>query len=354
MDTSYSSSAKWLINYYCVIFDVISPACGLAVAVSAAVLISMYKDIADTVTVRVSGMIGLCDAIYQISQLIIRELCTKEGMDQPSATARVFAFASYFFPLLVSFMTSRVALDLEVNFLGWWSNNRLLRRVTRHYTKVSVGTAFLFSSPLFFATASFNPALLYVQWTFGSLASDISYMVFGFYLWVLLQLLNFVIVVVIVTLRLQANLPSTHNHEHSLSTDVMRTLEQRMRRKARILILYPLSPMIFFTPSLIFYWFQSLHLEPSRAAQAVWMMGQVIGPLQSMFDMAVFAALPPVQKVMRWYWVLHKDTVTAALYVAMSGHRGSIFVGPPPNLALSNEEAWVQEVAEPRISNSAF
>ncbi|ORX68733.1 hypothetical protein DL89DRAFT_293936 [Linderina pennispora] len=273
MDTSYSSSAKWLIDYYCVIFDVISPACGLAVAVSAAVLISMYKDIADTVTVRVSGMIGLCDAIYQISQLIIRELCTKEGMNQPSATARVFAFASYFFPLLVSFMTSRVALDLEMNFLGWWSSNRLLRWVTRHYAK-----------------ASFNPALLYVQWTFGSLTSDICYMVFGFYLWVLLQLLNFVIVVAIVTLRLQANLPS-------------------------------------------------LHLEPSRAAQAVWMMGQVIGPLQSMFDMAVFAALPPVQRVMRWYWALHKDTVTAALYVAMSG---------------SPREAWVQEVADPRISNSTF
>ncbi|KAI8322203.1 hypothetical protein GQ54DRAFT_311146 [Martensiomyces pterosporus] len=345
-------SSSWLTNYYCVIVDVLSPACGLSVAVSATVLFAMYKDIADTVTVRVSGMLGLSDALFQICNLIIRELSLRPSLQTDNGAARVFAFATYFFPLLSIFLVSRVALDLETNFLGWLTCSRSLRWIIRHYARVSAALAFALAFPLFFAPARFDPQFLYPQWSFGSRTSDAIYMVFGFYLWIVIQLANFALVVFMVIMRLRLELPSENNGLDSLSTDVMRTLEQRMRRKARILILYPLSPIIFYTPTLVFYWVQALHLKQTKATEAIWITSEIIAPLQAMFDMMVFAMLPPVQRVMRWYWILHKDSVMIPLFTR--GHRESMFVGRLSDATLTTEEAWVQEVSEPRQSVATF
>ncbi|KAJ1797384.1 hypothetical protein LPJ59_003177 [Coemansia sp. RSA 2399] len=340
----------WLTDYYSSVFDVLSPACGFSVALSAAVLISMYKDIADSVTVRVSGMIGLSDALFQISQLVVRELALQPEYQTYSATARVFAFLTCFFQLLNMLLASRIALDLEANFLHWVSFGGALGWVPRHYVKVSIGLAFLCTCPLFFARASFDPHFLYSQWTFGSEVRDILYMVFGMYLWILLQLLNFALVIVAVIVKLRAQRPSENNPPNSLATHVMRTVEQRMRRKARILMLYPLSPIVFYTPTLIFYWVQTLHLEQTRVTTAIWTVSMVFAPLQSIFDLLVFVSLPPVQRVIRWYWTLHKDS--DMLPLVQRGRRESIFVGHSPDNSafLSTEEAWVLDVTEPRLA----
>ncbi|KAJ2726785.1 hypothetical protein GGI07_000296 [Coemansia sp. Benny D115] len=337
----------WLTDYYCSIVDVLSPACGLSVAVSALVLISMYRDTANTVTIRVSGMLGLSDALYQISQLIVRELSLQPHQQVETAAARLFAFLTYFFQLLNTFLVSRVALDLEINFLRWFAYNRPLRWIIRHYVKLSVALAFLLACPLFFAPARFDPHFLYPQWSFGSKLQDILYMVCAFYLWVLFQLLNFALVIVMVIMRLRVQLPSENNPRSSLSTDIMRTLEQRMRRKARILVMYPLSPIIFYSPALVFYWVQTLHLEQSSATAAIWATSVVIGPLQAVFDVLVFLMLPPVQRVIRWYWILHKDSDMLPLFER--SRRQSIFIGHPANVALTIEEEWVQDVPDPRV-----
>ncbi|KAJ2552733.1 hypothetical protein EV175_003200 [Coemansia sp. RSA 1933] len=341
----------WLTNYYSSVFDVLGPACGFSVALSAAVLISMYKDIANSVTVRVSGMLGLSDALFQISQLVVRELALQPEYQRSSATARIFAFLTCFFQMLNMLLASRIALDLEANFLHWVSfSGPLLRWVPRHYVKVSMGLAFLCTCPLFFARAAFDPLFLYSQWTFGSETSDILYMVFGLYLWILLQLLNFAMVIVAVILKLRVQRPSENNPPNSLATHVMRTLEHRMRRKARILMLYPLSPIIFYSPTLVFYWVQTLHLDQTRATTAIWTVSMVFAPLQPLFDLLVFVSLPPVQRVIRWYWTLHKDS--DILPLVQRGRRESIFVGPSPdiNASLSTEEAWVLDVTEPRLA----
>ncbi|KAJ1838636.1 hypothetical protein LPJ73_007020, partial [Coemansia sp. RSA 2703] len=158
------TGTSWLTDYYCSVVDVLSPACGLSVAVSAAVLISMYRDAANTVTVRVSGMLGLSDALYQISQLIIRELSQQTSQQQkPTAAARVFAFTAYFFPLLNTFLVSRIALDLQINFLRWFGHSKWLRWVTRHYVRLAILVAFVLASPLFFASARFDEHFMYSQ-----------------------------------------------------------------------------------------------------------------------------------------------------------------------------------------------
>ncbi|KAJ2100168.1 hypothetical protein GGI03_004479 [Coemansia sp. RSA 2337] len=336
----------WLTEYYMSIVDVLSPACGLSVAVSAVVLISMYADIADTVTVRVSGMLGLCDALYQLGQLIARELAKQPAHQDYNGAARVFAFTTYFFQLLNSFLVSRIALDLQSNFLHWFACNKPLRWILRHYVKSSVALAFVLACPLFFAPARFHPVFMYPQWSFGSQTKDILYMVFGFYLWVLAQLLNFALVIVRVIIRLRRQVPSQNNPSSSLSTDVMRTLEHRMRRKARILLLYPLSPILFYSPALVVYWVQTLHLSHNRTTAIIWATSAVVGPLQAMFDLLVFVMLPPVQRVIRWYWTLHKDTDIYQL--SEPGHyRESIFVGPYLcESALTTQEQWVQDIAE--------
>ncbi|KAJ2232886.1 hypothetical protein IWW45_004622 [Coemansia sp. RSA 485] len=336
---------SWLTDYYCSVVDVLSPACGLSVAVSTAVLISMYRDTANTVTVRVSGMLGLSDALYQISQLIVRELSLKPEQQVATAAARVFAFTAYFFPLLNTLLVSRIALDLEINFLRWFANGRVLRWIISNYVRLSIVLAFVLASPLFFAPARFDPHFFYPQWSFGSTIRDIMYMVFGFYLWVLVQLANFALVIVRVIARLRSQLPSENNPINSLSTDVMRTLEQRMRRKARILVMYPLSPIVFYTPSLIFYWVQTLHLKQSSATEAIWITSVVVGPLQSIFDVMVFLCLPPVQRVARWYWTLHKDSDLVPL--VERSRRESIFVGRPSSATLTTEEEWVQDITDP-------
>ncbi|KAJ2797079.1 hypothetical protein H4S07_006036 [Coemansia furcata] len=337
---------SWLTEYYMSVVDVLSPACGLSVAVSAVVLISMYADIADTVTVRVSGMLGLCDALYQLGQLISRELAKQPSHQDYSGAARVFAFTTYFFQLLNSFLVSRIALDLQTNFLHWFACNKALRWVLRHYVKSAVTLAFVLACPLFFAPARFHPVFMYPQWSFGSQTKDILYMVFGFYLWVLVQLLNFALVIVRVIIRLRRQMPSQNNPSSSLATDVMRTLEHRMRRKARILLLYPLSPILFYSPALVVYWVQTLHLSHTRTTSIIWAISAVVGPLQAVFDLLVFAMLPPVQRVIRWYWTLHKDTDTFP--ISEPGHyRESMFVGPYlSESTLTTQERWVQDIAE--------
>ncbi|KAJ2373554.1 hypothetical protein IW150_003564 [Coemansia sp. RSA 2607] len=343
------TGTSWLTDYYCSVVDVLSPACGLSVAVSAAVLISMYRDAANTVTVRVSGMLGLSDALYQISQLIIRELSQQTSQQQkPTAAARVFAFTAYFFPLLNTFLVSRIALDLQINFLRWFGHSKWLRWVTRHYVRLAILVAFVLASPLFFASARFDEHFMYSQWSFGQRPiNNIMYMVFGFYLWVLLQLANFALVIIVVVIRLRVQLPSQqHDDPGSLSTDVMRMLENRMRRKARILILYPLSPIVFYSPALIFYWVQTLHLKQSRTTKAIWITEVVVGPLQSIFDAAVFLSLPPVQRVIRWYWTLHKDSDMVPL--VERSRRESVFIGRPTAATLTFEEEWVQDVTDPQ------
>ncbi|KAJ2744616.1 hypothetical protein GGI20_002831 [Coemansia sp. BCRC 34301] len=337
---------SWLTEYYLSVVDVLSPACGLSVAVSAVVLISMYGDIADTVTVRVSGMLGLCDALYQLGQLIARELAKQPAYQDYNGAARVFAFTTYFFQLLNSFLVSRIALDLQTNFLHWFACNKLLRWVLRHYVKTSVALAFALACPLFFAPTRFHPLFLHPQWSFGAQKNDILYMVFGFYLWVLLQLLNFALVIVRVIIRLRRQVPSRNNPSNSLATDVMRTLEHRMRRKARILLLYPLSPIIFYSPALVVYWVQTLHLSHTRVTAVIWATSVVVGPLQAVFDLLVFVMLPPVQRVVRWYWTLHKDDDTFLLSEP-GHHRESVFVGPYlSESSLTTEERWVQDITE--------
>ncbi|KAJ1990344.1 hypothetical protein GGI25_005307 [Coemansia spiralis] len=337
----------WLNDYYCSVFDVLSPACGFSVALSAIVLIAMYRDIANSVTVRVSGMLGLSDAMYQISQLVVRELALQPKYQSFSAAARVFAFTTYFFPLLNTLLVSRIALDLETNFLRWFTLSRSLRWLLRHYVKVSIALAFVCACPLFFARAHFDPNFLYPQWSFGTTTRDTCYMVFGFYLLILLQVINFALVIIVVIMRLRIELPSENNPPNSLSTHIMRTLEQRMRRKARILILYPLSPIIFYSPTLVFSWVQVLHLEQNNVTTAIWITSLVVGPIQSLFDLLVFLLLPPVQRVIRWYWTLHKDS--DMLPLVERGRRESIFVGYHGNgVALTTEEAWVQDVTDPR------
>ncbi|KAJ2004665.1 hypothetical protein GGI02_003945 [Coemansia sp. RSA 2322] len=340
------SGFAWLTEYYCSVFDVLSPACGLSAAVSAVVLVSMYGDIADTVTVRVSGMLGLSDAMYQISQLIVRELAQQPAHQHFNGAARVFAFSTYFFQLLSTFLVSRIALDLQTNFLHWFACNKPLRWIIHHYARASVVAAFALACPLFFAPARFDPQFLYPQWSFGSQTKDILYMVFGFYLWVLLQLLNFAVVIVRVIIRLRRQPPSENNPSNSLATGVMRTLEHRMRRKARILVLYPLSPILFYSPALVFYWVQTLHLSQSNVTAIIWAISVIVGPLQAVFDLLVFAMLPPVQRIIRWYWILHQDCDMVPL--VEHGHRESIFVGAHcSNVSLTTEERWVQDVTEP-------
>lgn len=317
------SSYSWLNDYYSVILDVISPACGLSIAVSSAVLISMYGDVSDTVTVRVSGMLGLTDAFYQITQLIIRELSHHpKYSSKDTATARVFVFLPYFLQLLNTLMVSRIAIDLETNFLQWFGYRRARWKqlIATHYVKVSVIVALLLACPLFGAHARFNSKLMYPNWTFGSRNRDILYLSLGFYLWVGLQLLNFLLVMFCVIYKLRhPQQPSPA----SLSSTVMQTAEQKMRRNARILLLYPLSPLVFFAPWLIFYWTQTV--KATGVATTVWAVAQVISPLQSMYDMLVFAMLPPVQRVISWHCVLHKDSDMLPLYE--SRRRSSLFIG---------------------------
>ncbi|KAJ2715408.1 hypothetical protein H4R19_001226, partial [Coemansia spiralis] len=225
---------KWLVDYYCSAIDVLSPACGLAVAVSAVVLLTMYRDVANSVTVRVSGMLGLTDAAYQICQLIVRELAVQPAHQTggDSGAARVFACAPYFLRLLNVLMVNRVALDLEINFLGWFACSRALRWILRHYVSAAAALALALSLPLLATPAHFDRDFLYAQWSFGSTARDIAYMALTFYAWVLLLLLNFAAVVVGVVIRLRTELPSAANPTSSLSTHVMRSIEQHMRRKA--------------------------------------------------------------------------------------------------------------------------
>ncbi|KAJ2797039.1 hypothetical protein H4R20_005335 [Coemansia guatemalensis] len=341
-------SPAWLIDYYCSIVDVLSPACGLAVAVSAVVLVSMYTDTADTVTVRVSGMLGLSGALYQISQLIIRELAARSSPEhQLSAAARIFAFCTYFLQLLNILLVNRIALDLKINFLGWCSCSRFLRWVFGHYAVCSIALAFVLSCPLFFAPARFDPVFLYAQWSFGSNTRNILYMIFSFYLWVVLLLLDFAAVIIAVIIRLRTQLPSNANPTTSLSTHVMRSVEQQMRRKARVLILYPLSPMIFYSPVLAFYWVQSLHLEQTNATRAIWITSVVVGPLQTLYDFMVFALLPPVQRIVCWYSILHKDSDTYPLVEHMQYE--PIDTNRRSDATLTNEEAWIQDVAVHRV-----
>ncbi|KAJ2593238.1 hypothetical protein GGH99_005465 [Coemansia sp. RSA 1285] len=336
----------WLVDYYAV-FDVLAPACGFAVALSAAVLIVMYSDVADSVTVRVSGMLGLSDALFQITQLVVRELAQQPRYQERSGAARVFAFLTCFFQMLNTLLASRIALDLEANFLRWISFSGRLRWVPRHYVKAAVGVAFVCACPLFFATASLDPRFLYVQWTFGTQARDIIYMVLGVYAGILAQLLNFALVIVAVITKLRAHLPSAANPPSSLATGVMRSLEHRMRRKARVLALYPLSPIIFYTPALVFYWVQTLHLEQTAATTAIWAVAMAVAPLQAIFDLLVFVSLPPVTRVIRWYWTLHADCAPPTLPLSS-----------PPTLPdrvrrdsaaapiMSTEEAWVLDITD--------
>ncbi|KAJ2358086.1 hypothetical protein GGF43_001056 [Coemansia sp. RSA 2618] len=333
------SNMEWLVDYYSSVMDVLSPACGLSVAVASAVLVSMYKGTSSTVAVRVSGLLGLTDALYHICQLIVRELSLHPSQTT-SATARVFAFATYFLQLLNVFLANRIALDLEINFLGWFSCSRTLRWILRHYARASIVLAFALSAPLFFAPAQFDPVYLYSQWTFGSVRRNVLFMVFSFYIWILALLINFAVVIGVVILRLRSQLPS-NAHPSSLAAPVMRSLEQRMQRKARTLVLYPLSPIIFFGPSLIFYWVQTLNLKETRATRAIWITSAVVGPLQAIYDFGVFVLLPPVQRVIRWNCVLHKDTHDVPL---IEGRRESLAVGQSDTTLLSSEVAWAQDI----------
>ncbi|KAJ2771217.1 hypothetical protein IWQ57_002306 [Coemansia nantahalensis] len=336
----------WLVGYYCSVVDVLSPACGLAVAVSAVVLLTMYGDIANSVTVRVSGMLGLTDAAHQICQLMVRELAMRPAhQNHDSAAARLSAFAPYFLRLLNVLVVNRVALDLEINFLGWFPCSRMLRWVLRHYVSAAAALALALSLPLLATPAHFDGAFLYAQWTFGSTARDIAYIALTFYVWVLLLLLNFAAVVVGVVVRLRTQLPSAANPTSSLSTRVMLSLEHHMRRKARILLLYPLSPILFYGPSLVFFWVQTLHLRQTRATRAIWITASVVGPLQALYDFAVFALLPPVHRVVAWHWTLHKDADNIPLIV--TARRDSTFAALSPRAGLSVEEVWVQDVATP-------
>ncbi|KAJ2159696.1 hypothetical protein GGF46_002821 [Coemansia sp. RSA 552] len=343
------SPPAWLVDYYCSVVDVVAPACGLAVAVSAAVLVAMYRDVADTIAVRVSGMLGLADALYHVCQLIVRELSRQPSQldRQDSAAARVFAFIPYFLQLLNVFLANRIALDLQISFLGWFSCSRALRWILAHYVRAAAALALLLACPLLAAPAHFDPMFLHPQWSFGSTTRDTVFLVFSFYLWVLLLLLNFALVIVVVIARLSVEPPSQANPTSSLATHIMRSVEQNMRRKARILVLYPLSPIIFYSPSLVFYWVQILNLEHSSAVRAIWITSVIVGPLQSIYDFMVFVLLPPVRRVIRWHWVLHKDSDMVPLMERT--RRESIFVGPPPNMALTSEEAWVQDIADPRL-----
>ncbi|KAJ2311683.1 hypothetical protein H4R23_004948, partial [Coemansia sp. Cherry 401B] len=93
------SPPVWLIDYYSSVADVVSPACGLAVAVAALVLVSMYRDAADAVAVRVSGVLGLANALLHISRLIARELSLRP--EPPAeAAARILAFTTHLLQLL--------------------------------------------------------------------------------------------------------------------------------------------------------------------------------------------------------------------------------------------------------------
>ncbi|KAJ2784679.1 hypothetical protein H4R18_000970 [Coemansia javaensis] len=330
---------RWLVDYYCTTADVLSPACGFAVAVSAVVLLSMYRDMADTVTVRVSGMLGLTDALYQVCQLVARELAVKPSQqNHDTAAARVFAFAPYFLRLLNVLLVNRVALDLETHFLGWFSCSRSLRWLLRHYVCASFAAALALSLPLLFAPARFDPTFRYAEWTFGSTTRDILYMVLSFYVWVGLLLLNFAAVIVGVVVRLRVRLPSAANPASSLSTHVMRSLEHHMRRKARILLLYPLSPILFYAPALAFSWVQVLRLNRTRTTRALWVTSVLLGPLQAPYDLAIFALLPPVQRVAGWYWALHKDSDESPL---IGGSRRESL-----GATLTSEEAWIQDMAD--------
>ncbi|KAJ2655430.1 hypothetical protein IW148_006051 [Coemansia sp. RSA 1199] len=322
-------SPPWLVDYYSSVMDVVSPACGLSTAVASAVLVTMYKDTSSTVAVRVSGLLGLTDALSHICHLIARELSLKTP-HTPTASARIFTFLIYFLQLVNIFLNNRIALDLQINFLGWFACSRFLRFVQRHYMRVSVCVALVLALPLLFAQAQF--VYLYPQWTFGSTTRNIVFVVLSFYVWVGILLINSAIVIVAVVVKLRKRVPSA-SAEETLAAPAMRRIEQRMRRKARILVLYPLSAVVFIGPSLVFYWVQALWLERVRATQIVWMVTMVVGPVQAVYDFGVFVALPPVQRVVKWNCELHKETE------GLFGARGEVAVA-----AMSNEEAWAQDV----------
>ncbi|KAJ2172254.1 hypothetical protein GGH16_002432 [Coemansia sp. RSA 560] len=178
--------------------------------------------------------------------------------------------------------------------------------------RVTVCVAFVLSVPLVFAQAEFDGVYLYPQWTFGSTTRNIVFVCLSFYL--------------------RKRVPSISARE-TLAAPAMRHLEQRMRRKARILVLYPLSAVVFFGPSLVFYWVQALMLERTRFTRTVWMVTMVVSPVQAVYDFGVFVVLPPVQRVVKWNCELHKESEEP-----LFGAREAA------NVPMSNEEAWAQDV----------
>ncbi|KAJ2210357.1 hypothetical protein EV180_006470 [Coemansia sp. RSA 518] len=323
-------SPEWLVDYYSSVMDVVSPSCGLSTAVASFVLITMYKDTSSTMSVRASGLLGLTNALSHICRLISRELSLTSPSS--SSSARAFAFFTYFLQLVNIFLNNRIALDLQINFLGWFACSRFLRFVLKHYMRVTVCVAFVLSVPLAFAQAEFDGVYLYPQWTFGSTTRNIVFVCLSFYVWVGVLLINFAVVIVAVVFKLRKRVPSISARE-TLAAPAMRHLEQRMRRKARILVLYPLSAVVFFGPSLVFYWVQALMLERTRFTRTVWMVTMVVSPVQAVYDFGVFVVLPPVQRVVKWNCELHKESeepLFGAREVA--------------NAPMSNEEAWAQDV----------
>ncbi|KAJ2154409.1 hypothetical protein J3F82_001220 [Coemansia sp. RSA 637] len=212
------------------------------------------------------------------------------------------------------------------------STIRFLRFVLKHYMRVTVCVAFVLLVPLVFAQAEFDGVYLYPQWTFGSTTRNIVFVCLSFYVWVGVLLINFAVVIVAVVFKLRKRVPSISARE-TLAAPAMRHLEQRMRRKARILVLYPLSAVVFFGPSLVFYWVQALMLERTRFTRTVWMVTMVVSPVQAVYDFGVFVVLPPVQRVVKWNCELHKESEEP-----LFGAREAA------NAPMSNEEAWAQDV----------
>ncbi|KAJ1838969.1 hypothetical protein LPJ70_005244, partial [Coemansia sp. RSA 2708] len=240
--------------------------------------------------------------------------------------------------LLSVFLANRIALDLQINFLGWFACSCSLRWVLAHYVRATLALATVLASPLLFAHARFDPELLLPQWTFGSTVRNVLFLAFAFYVWVLLLLLSFALLIAVVIARLRRH-PSDVPAQ-SLATPVMRDLDRHMRRKARILVLYPLSPLVFYAPALALYWIQALHLQHTRATRIIWATWIVMAPLQAIFDFAVFVLLPPVRRVLRWHCVLHKDSHEVPLIAGT--RRESVFA----STFLSSQHTWVQDVAD--------